>query len=66
MEILSKCLKRRAKLLMQVITDRNSEKGELKVIERRELNGRNCIQNRNYERSDAWVVLVKHLLWLRA
>lgn len=47
MEILSKCLKRRAKLLIQVITGRNSEKGELKVIERRELSGRNCLQNKN-------------------
>lgn len=48
-EILSKCLKRRAELLMQVITDRNSERGELKVIER-ELSGRNCLQNKNYGR----------------
>lgn len=50
MEILSKCLKRRTKLLIQVITDRNSEKGEIKVIKKTELSGRNCVQNKNYGR----------------
>lgn len=32
--ILSKRLERRAELLIQVETDRNSEKGKLKVMER--------------------------------
>lgn len=47
MEILSKCLKKRAQLPIQVITDRNSEKGEIKMIKKTELSARNCVQNKN-------------------